>query len=309
MPGFEPIASPIRTSPALLESAEIQPSRPATVADTLTVAESGAMPVWTPERPQLTPPCDYRLIRETERARKLGSSILDTLTMRLGYIKDNIREISAENIKKLKENAEKAHTSGFWSILKKIATCILSTLSIVFGVALIGSGGGALIGGAMIASGILSIANFALSEIGAWDWVAKQLASDNEEWRQRLAMILPAAFGIVAGGIGLVGAIPSVMTGSIQVAEKALYIAQSVVAVFDGVTTLGKGIADARLLWSQGDLTLVQGKMTMGRTQFDSTMREIESSMNDFRAVKSKTKKIIQSISKTNTELVRQALA
>lgn len=307
MPGFEPIASPIRPSPALTESLEIQQPRPSATSDTLAVAES--LPVWTPERPQLTPPCDYRLIRETERARKLGSSILDTLTMRLGQIKENIKEISAENIKKLKETAERASTSSFWSILKKIATCILSALSIVFGVALIGSGGGALIGGAMVASGILSIANFALSEIGAWDWVAKQLASDNEEWRQRLATILPAAFGIVAGGIGLVGSVQSVMTGAIQVTEKALFVAQSALAIFDGVTTLGKGIADARLLWSQGDLTLVQGKMTMGRAQFDSTMREIESSMNDFRAVKSKTKKIIQSISKTNTELVRQALA
>src|SRR5580698_2570027 len=99
------------------------------------------------ERPLLTPPedlplshhasSDYRLLAVTEETRQLGKEILKSLSSRLGYIKDKISEVSAENIQKLKEAAERANTSNFWSILKKIATSLLSAISIVFGVTML----------------------------------------------------------------------------------------------------------------------------------------------------------------------------
>ena len=229
--------------------------RTTAISDTLGIADHKVVD-WTPERPILTSPhelppprdlprSDYRLLAVTEESRELGDKILNTMTTRLAAIKDHIRAISAENIEKLKEAAERANDSAWWSTLKKIASCLLSALSIVFGVAFAASGGGALIGGAMIASGILSLANFALSEAGTWDWVAKELSNGNEEWRKRLAMILPATVGLLAGGIGLVGSVYSVTTGAVQLAEKA--VIQTAVTLFDGATTLGKGQADARL--------------------------------------------------------------
>ena len=177
----------------------------------------------------------------------------------------------------------------------------------VFGISLIATGGGALIGGAMIASGILSLSNFALSETEAWDWVAKQLSNDNEERQKMLAMILPSAIGILAGGIGLVGSVQGIVTGSLQFAEKAIYVAQTALAMFDGITTFGKGYANAHLIWTQADLSKIQADLTVERTHFDAVMREIETSMNDFKAVKAKTKKTIQTLSQSNVQLVRQA--
>jgi hypothetical protein len=288
------------------------------------------------ERPQLTPPSsmpklsprvsvtpevkvhnseprranqrsDLRLLATTATSQDLGSEILDSLALRLQDVKGKIKQVSAEMIQKLKEAAARARDSGFWSILKKIATCLLSAVSIVFGVALVASGGGALIGGAMIASGILSLANFALSELGTWDWIANQLSHGNEDLRKKLLMILPGAVGLIAGGIGLVGSVNGIVTGALNLAEKALFVAQAALAIFDGVTTFGKGISDARLLWTKADLMEIKAALTAAQEIFTSTIDEIKSSMSDFNAMLAKTKKAIEMITQSNIALARQA--
>ncbi len=316
MPNFDPVSTvyPTTPSPNALPLGSVH--RKQVVSDSIgPMDDAHSQPIWTPERPVLTPPealppassdSVYRLLAATEESRKLGNNVLDTLASRMRDVKQKIREISTNNIQKLKEAAQRAADSGFWSILKKIATCLLSAVSIVFGVSLVATGAGAWIGGAMIASGILSLANFAISETGGWDWVAKQLAHDNEERQKMLSWALPSAVGILAGGIGLVGSVQGIASGALQFAEKAVYIAQSALAVFDGVTTFGKGRADAYLIWSQADLAEIQGDLTVEQTHFDSITREIEGSMSDLRNVKATTKKIIQTLSQSNAQLVRQ---
>lgn len=286
---------------------------PVRAAASDTIEASGSAPrAWTPERPKLTPPdatfrSEYRLLAATDESRSLGSKVLGILATRLEHIKLTIQEIATQNIQKLKESAARAADSHFWGILKKIATALLSAISIVIGVGLVATGGGAFVGGAMIASGVLSLANFALSETGAWDWVATQLSNGNEERRKMLSIALPAGVGILAGGIGIAGSIHGFLTGALQFAEQAATIAQSLLAIFNSVVTIGKGGADARLIWSQADLSFIQGQLTGLRAQFDSVMREIQGSMNDFRAVKSYTKKIVKTLSQSNIQLVRQA--
>jgi hypothetical protein len=275
-----------------------------------------AVSPWTPERPQLTPPellpCSrnsvstLRLLGVTDESRALGDGLLETFSLRLSNVKEKIRTISAENMQKLKESAERASSSNFWSTLQKVATSLLSALSIIFGVAIVASGGGALIGGAMIASGILTLANFALCEFGTWDWIADQIAHDNEDQKKQIAMILPAAVGLVAAGIGLVGSVHGVATGALQFAEKAVFVAQTAVSLFGAATTFGKGVADARLIWTRADLLKLQAHLTVARENFTSVIDEIRGSMNEFSAVKTKTKKAIERITQSDIQLVKQ---
>jgi hypothetical protein len=314
MSSFNPVSTAYPSMP-ISRALPLEPThRDTTVPDSIESMNADAQPIWTPERPVLTspgslpPPASdsvYRLLATTEESRDLGNKILDTLGLRMQNVKHKIREISADNIQKLKEAAQRAADSSFWSILKKIATCLLSTVSIVFGISLVATGGGALIGGAMIASGVLSLANFAISETGGWEWVAKQLASDNQERQQMLSWVLPGAVGIIAGGIGIVGSVQGIVSGAIQFVEKAVYVAQTALAIFDGATTFGKGCADARMTWTQADLAKIQADLTVERTHFDNITREIEGCMNDFKAAKAKTKKIIQTLSQSNVQLVR----
>ncbi len=294
--------------------------RPAVVFDPPKLTPPSSMPklsskAWvTPEvtvhnseKPKTTRRSDLRLLETTTVSQDLGSEILDSLALRLQDVKAKIKEVSAEMIQKLKESAARAKDSGFWSILKKIATCLLSAVSIVFGVALVASGGGALLGGAMIASGVLTLANFALSELGTWDWVATQLSNGNEDLKNKLLMILPGALGLIAGGIGLIGSVNGIVTGAINLAEKALFVAQAALAIFDGVTTLGKGISSARLLWTRADLMEIKAVLTVAQEIFTCTIDEIKSSINDFNAMHAKTKKAIEMIMESNIALVRQA--
>lgn len=258
--------------------------------------------------PQLTPPAKMMVLRfldSTEETRNLGSSLLDQLTGRLNAVKGNIQEISAHNMEKLKEAAARANTSGFWSILKKISACLLSALSTITGIAFLAAGGGALIGGAMIASGILTIANFALAETGKWDWAAKMIAGDNEEKQKKWATFLPSAVGIVAGAIGLFGSVGSYASHAISFADKAILVAQSAFALFEGAVVFGKGCADARLISTQADLADIGGQLTSKRTEFDSLSREIEVSLNDFRMVKSKARQAMKTIAQTNMSSAR----
>src|ERR1700722_16152196 len=150
--------SPISSFPSMRPVPEALPSEPvhreigATATDSLEPMHESSREEWKPERPVLTPPdalphpsprgrasSAYRFIAVTEESRNLGNKILDTLGLRLETLKQKISEISATHIQKLKESAKRAAESGFWSVLKKIATCLLSAISIVFGVSLVAS--------------------------------------------------------------------------------------------------------------------------------------------------------------------------
>ncbi len=258
------------------------------------------------ERPTLTRPTELRFLNVTGNIRQMGDKFLSNLTDRLTLVKQNIEEISSEHIQKLKETAEKANSSHFWSVLKKIATALVSAFSVVFGISLLAGGGAAgVVGGTMIASGVLSLANFALTELKIWDWVAEQIADDNKEQQQRLAMILPAAAGILCGGIGLLGAGWGIGSNAIEFSSQLVQVAQTSLNFLDGVTTLGKGCADASLLWTQADLTLIDGKLTQERSYYELLIEGIKSCMSDFRSVSSKAKQTLKIVTASNIQLVR----
>jgi hypothetical protein len=265
---------------------------------------------WFPSRPTLTSPqhlpmSDLRLLAVTEATRELGGEIIEALSARLQGIKSRIKEISQESMQMLREAAERAQESLFWSILKKVATAIISAVSVIFGISVVSSGS-ALIGGAMIASGVLSLANFALSELKGWDWVAEQIAQGNEERKKQLLNYLPMAVGILAGGIGLLGSVNGIATGAINFAERALMIVQSILAVFEGTTLFGKGVSEARLLWAKADLKTLQADLLIERENFNATLDELRGSLDDFKNISKRTQKVVDMITQSNIQLTRQ---
>jgi len=305
--------SPISTKQTDLNPTAVTPYLPPKpiITDVLTRAPEPLKTEWKPEKPKLTHPdavmSEYRLLSALKQLGETGDDLLRLLGTRLSNVKDEVREISAENIQRLRASAERANASTWWQVLQKIATSLLSALSLVSGIAVISAGGHAFIGGAMIASGIFSLFNIALTESGTWDWIAKQLAQENEERREQLAKILPAAMGLVAGGIGLAGSAYSFTTGAIPFVEKSLYIAQTAFSIFQASVTLGKGQADVRLIWAQADSNESDGKLNMSQVGFNSLVQEIKTFMETLKSAKAAAKKAVENISETNIQLVRQA--
>ncbi len=269
--------------------------------------ETSPVETHTPAPYVPTPPklSALRLIAEKERSQKLGDDLLNILTDRLSQVKHTLRSISAQQIEKLKESAERAKNSDFWSTLKKLATCLLSAFSSIAGISMLATGGSALIGGAMIASGVLSLANFALSETNTWDWVAKYLAENNEDRQKKLAVFIPAAVGIACGAIGIAGAGWHFATHSGLFMEKILSVAQASLNLFDGATAFGKGQADARLLWAQADLNCIKGNLTIEQAQCDSLLQEVEYSLSTFRNASTSASRALNKIIQTNSSILK----
>ncbi len=252
---------------------------------------------------------ELRFLAAMETFRSFGNQILSTLGIRLETFRLQLEEISADNLQKLRESAEKAKASDFWSLLKKVANSLLSALSIVIGVSLVATGAGSLIGGAMIASGILSITNMLVSGSRVWDWLAKKLANEDEDRRKMLAMFLPMAVGLLAGVIGIFGSAGAFAWSGIEFAEKAVLIAQGTLGIIEGVTTIGKGCADANLIWSHADLTEVKSEMTIKRYLIDNTMRSIEGVLDGLNSAHNTAKSLVNMAIRSNETVVKKGFS
>lgn len=265
--------------------------------------EDRASAPYIPTPPKLAGSSALRLIAAKECSQKLGDDLLNIMTTRLSQSKDLIRSISAEQVAKLRESAERVRSSDVWSTLKKLATCLLSAFSTVIGISILATGGSAMIGGAMLASGILSIANFAMCETHSWDWVAKQLTEKIED-QKKLAIFLPAAVGIACGAVGIAGAGWQIATNSSLFMTKIMSIAQASLSIFDAATTFGKGQADARLLWTQADLSDIKGKMTIEEAECEALLKGIEGCLSSSRAASTAAGRAVQKIIQTNNSLL-----
>lgn len=246
---------------------------------------NGPIPTYHHERPRLIPPIDFvepssslkpkptltelRYIAAMSAFRSIGDELISAIADRLEIFKDKLHHLSCENIERIKQAAERAKDAGFWSLLKKIAACFLSALSIVIGGALVSTGGGALLGGTMIASGLLSLTNFTFSEAGVWDWLAKKLSSEDDARRQQIATLVPAIVGVACGIVGICGGVGASFTSGIQLLDKAVFIAQASLSTLQAGTTIGEGYAEYRLLNAKADLSATSAHLTVNRSHAD----------------------------------------
>lgn len=259
--------------------------------------------------PQLTPPdqisSSYRLIDAINGFCFLRESMMETTTLRLETMKTAMGEASNKLMQQLKEAAEQAQSSDFWSLLKKVASSLLASLSVISGLTLLCTGSSALVGGALITSGVLSIANLVLSEGKGWDWVADQLARDCEETKQKLLFFLPAAVGILAAGFGLVGSVYGITSGALDFTQKAGGIAQTTLSLFSGATNLGKGIADTKLTWTQAALISTKEEFKIKQDDYECLVDSSQVTLEEFNRTFRHAKRAVSSLTKTQSQLTR----
>lgn len=215
-------------------------------------------------KPELPMPMDvpeWKLLEVMERLYGTGTEMMETQFETLDHLHERLREISTENIAKMKEAAEHAQTSGFWGMLKDIASYVLSAISTVFGISLVATGAGAIVGGALIAAGILSIANLAFSQSGVWDWVADKLAGENKELKRLLKVLLPAAVGMVCAAISTLGTAGALLFAQMDLAQKISLVLNSIANLMTGVSTIGRGASEYNRLNTESLLNAIRGKL------------------------------------------------
>ncbi len=247
----------------------------------------------------------YRLLAVIEGISELRDSMVKTASVRLETLKHELEEASLQLMHKLKESAQAAQSHDFWSMLKKIANCLFSSLSALLGFSILGSGGSALAGGALLASGMLSLTHLILTESSGWDWVADQLAHDNEELKAKLLTYLPACVGLVAAGLGLAGSVYAVVSGGADFIQKVGGTAQSAVSLFSGSTQLGKGLSESRLTWASADLTHAEEGIKMQQEEYSRLSDEVNTTLEEFNRTFRSAKGALRTASQTQFQLTR----
>ena len=264
-------------------SSNTQPSvQRATSTSALTTVKPQTIrtPLFSP--PKLTHPShitysEYGLIHALDALHTCGESLIKSFTTSLSQGSAKLKTLSLENIEKLKEAAKSAQSSEFWSFLQKIGECILAAITTVLGITLVATGAGAIIGGVMIAAGILTLTNFAMRETGSWDSVAKQL-SDDKENQKNIAFYLPLGMGLLAAVLGIGGSVATALYTTLNVAGQAVTVLQAAASIYQGITTVGHGVTEGQVLWTQADLTKIGTETTLTRVRFErnsSTLRQM----------------------------------
>jgi len=254
---------------ALYKRAFAGPS-PATspVVDVVSSSKMAAAPSAPFTPPKLVHPSrvcsEYRLLSELEGMHQTSKSLEASSTTSLEQDGVRAKELFRQQLEKIKEGAERTKENGFWSLLQKIGECLLAALGTVLGITLVATGAGAVVGGVMIAAGILTITNFAMRETGSWDFVAKQLSSEKKR-QDDIKFYLPLAISIVSGVLSVGGSIASTIWSGLNVAQQAMTIAYAALGVFQGVTTIGEGVTQARVTWTQGDLKEIETRSSLER--------------------------------------------
>lgn len=219
---------------------------------------SASVPLsFTPSRPELPLP-DLSVIRALDGQYRVGEGLTDIHLADTDQKIRDFQEICAQKAEVVRKNAERMKTSQVWGYLKKIASYIVAAISTVFGLALIKAAGLTIVAGAMVASGVLAVANLIFIETQLWDYFIELAARDNEERKKTLRWLAPAIVGGLSATLGLIGSGGAILWGPLNFSQAATATALTAVSFVQGVTTIGTSVAKARSLWAEAELIAVE---------------------------------------------------
>ncbi len=231
---------------------------------------------FSPSKPHLPSLPEMRAIRAMERLHEAGERKFHVHIGEFDAKLDELDAWQAQSLETLKEKCQRTQETTMWETARKIGAGILGVVSTFLGLSIVTTGGSALIGGALIASGIISIANLAFTDAGLWDWLAEKLAGDNEEMQKKIATLIPCVLGLIAAGLGMAGFGALARWGALPVAPQALAIVQMIVNLTTIVTTIGGELSQARVSLSQSSLIDLQGKIALHSHEVDLLNEQLE---------------------------------
>lgn len=179
---------------------------------------------------------------------KLLEAAVDELKSLSGQIQNNWQQI-VENMQK---NTAWTQQTDMWSTLQTVGAYILSAYSVAMGGTIYASGSPVL-GATLIAAGLLSTTNIALTEMGGWNYIAEKLAKENKELQEQITFWGPMTLYALS------------LTGSIAISYDPSTLAnvpsldwKKFIESMNSTVIAGKGFASANLEWSKASLLQLQ---------------------------------------------------
>lgn len=298
-------ASPVR---AVMPHVEIEPStvqkRPTPLPfakDTMSSARP-AEKDFTLSKPQLTVP-QYRILGAVNGLEEINSELIDLQIGMIKHIQDKFKQLSAENAQKIRERAANDNTNWMWSTLKKIANFITSAINLILGYTFYTAAGTAAVGACLILSGALGIINLLLADTGAWDWVAKKLAQDNEEKRKTIAHAIPTAIDVLNAIASLTAIAVGAVGGALN-AQRLLPMAQTAGRSAEGLAKLGKGVAESQSSIINAETKQIEQKFRMNRYDLEENTSKLKKILENQRDFTSKAGKFIKDSVRCNQGII-----
>lgn len=180
--------------------------------------------------------------------RKLLEVALEEVKGLSGQIEKNWQQI----VETLQKNTVWTQQSNMWSTLQTVGSYILSAYSFGIG-GMIYASGSPVLGSTLLAAGLLSTANIALTEMGGWDYIAEKLAKENAELQKQITFWGPITlYALSASGSIAASCDPNVLANIPSLEWKKF------VESMNSVVIAGKGFANANLEWSKASLLTLQ---------------------------------------------------
>lgn len=233
---------------------------------------------YVPSKPVLEEPksCVMRALGSMTTLEKLADDFMFLNQDNVNAYIARMNQLDEEETIKMKESIQRTQDTGFWSYLRDLGSMLIAAISTVFGLSILATGGAPLIGAALVASGILAIFNFTLKESGAWDWVAKQLAQDNEELRVKLATLLPAIVSIICMAVGLAGSWGVSALVHLDLQQKLFKIAETALVFGNCMTYFAEGTNEYYKSKLESALTPLRTENQLMRNKLQNAMTQMQ---------------------------------
>lgn len=180
------------------------------------------------------------------------------------FLCDWMTQLSTQLIEHIREAGEIFKQRETWSILAKIASGILAAISLLFGISLVATpAGGMLVGGLLIASGLLSIVNLILEETKVWDWVANQIAGDDKKLSDQLKVWIPAGVGMLSALVGSAGSVAALFMEAFNMVQQMLLVGKTVTDIAKHISSMAEGVATSESIKSQAESEHIQTQIDM----------------------------------------------
>lgn len=167
-----------------------------------------------------------------------------------------------EQTKAIKEAIEKGSTLSTWEMATKVINCVGAVFTVGLGAVTLATGAGAVAGIALMAAGGLLLANQIVSEVKAWEKLAKALSKGDFKMEQNILWHLNTWSTLAT----LVLSMGTACFGNFSDSAKNLALAGRVIqgslAVAAGVTSIGKAVIDYGRYQAQAESKRFDAKLS-----------------------------------------------
>ncbi|MBJ7449036.1 MAG: type III secretion system translocon subunit SctE [Parachlamydiales bacterium] len=208
---------------------------------------------------------------------KQHTTMVNSFQTNSAYV-DKLKEQSQklrEDIKAEFEKAvEKMKSAKTWGIISDIASALSAAFSIALGIGALATGGGAIVGSMLIATGVMTISNLLLNKTGVYDRLANYLAKGDKKQKahylkniQRWTMVASIVFSVVTFGVSFQF---SAAVKTISILDILVNAGQGASQLAAGTTSFAKGVREYQ-----------RDKIEAGAQLMESQKEEITRRQND----------------------------